>query len=1301
MMDNGRNRGEEAESSGARRSPGQHSLSTELGEPRARATGVGTIPPNAGAENGLGSRLGFESLITRISTRFVNLEAGQLDEGIGEALEAVGRFSGVDRSYVFQLRADGTTIDNTHEWCAPGIEPQIAKLQALPLDEGFPWVAKRLRALETVNIRRVAELPSEARAERASFQEQDIQSLVLVPMVFEGRFIGFLGFDSVRRETTWSGEETSLLRMVGECFANALERRRAQRLLEIQRDIALALGSATDLKAALDELLEITSQIEAVDGGGVYLVDDRTGKLDLVSHYGLSPPFVQSVSSFGPESPHAAIVGAGKPVFSRVAEYTGPVRGRCEEEGIRALAVIPIQNKGRPIAAINLASRSHGRFPDGSRHALEAIAAQIGGLIVRLGAQAELRTSRNNLQTLFDTLDDMLFILDVNGRIVHVNPAVEKRMGYSKEELLRMNVFDVHPPEDRERAVAIIAKMLDGKASTCPIPLKTKSGSLIQVETKVNRGDWGGQPVLFGICRDISERKRNEQKIRRLNEDLERRVAERTSQLRFQAQLLDSVRESVIATDLEGRVVYWGRGAEALYGYTAEEVMGKPVTFLVKPQDEAEELDRLGQVRETGSWRGQYQQRRRDGTVFCADTLISLVKDENGQPCGMIGIDRDITKRRQTESLLRIQRDLGIALASTSHLEAAAQCLLEACTQIQEVEACSLYSADERTGQAVLISHVGPPGGAEAVASKLSLDAPQIQAARAGTSVYPGPGEWQAEAGRGDLTFGPSAILPVQYFGRLIALLVVRMNNHRGLSQATRTGLEAIATGIGGVFSRIRAETALQESERKYRDLAELLPQPVFEAERDGTLVYANRAAFATFRYEEDDLAKGGVNVLDMVAWEFLDKAKRNIGRVLQGEQLAGNEYTLLRKDGTAFEGVIFTNPVVREDRMAGIRGIIVDVSGIKETEAALRRERDFAERLIEAAPTIVLVLDTAGRVVRCNPHVATLTGYPLQEIVGEDWFAKFLPNSERLEVRAFFEEMVSGRDVTTRTNSIVTRDGQRREIEWRNRTLKADDGTTTGVLAIGHDVTELREAQRQALQAERLAAIGQMVAGLAHESGNALQRTQSCLEMLALKLQDRPSALDLLDRMQIAQDRLQNLYKDVRQYAAPMVLARASARLRDIVQQAWANLEPIRSGRHARLGGCCLLTEDVCHVDPDALERVFQNLFENSLAACPDRVEITVARSDTLLDGQPAVEVAVRDNGTGLNGEQRKRIFEPFFTTKTRGTGLGMAISRRIVEAHGGRIQVGRDCARGAEIVITLPKGVDDDTAQDCHRGR
>jgi len=242
----------------------------------------------------------------------------------------------------------------------------------------------------------------------------------------------------------------------------------------------------------------------------------------------------------------------------------------------------------------------------------------------------------------------------------------------------------------------------------------------------------------------------------------------------------------------------------------------------------------------------------------------------------------------------------------------------------------------------------------------------------------------------------------------------------------------------------------------------------------------------------------------------------------------------------------------------------------------------------------------------------------------------------------------------------------------------------------------ELRLAQDKLMQAERLAAIGQTMTGLAHESRNALQRSQACLEMLALEVKDRPAALHFVARIQKAQDHLHQLYEEVRDYAAPIRLRYADHNLRTLLEQTWEHLASQRNGREARLDFDERDEWCSCRVDGFGIEQVFRNILENSLSACTDPVRITAGIQHCRLADKPAVQVSLADNGPGLTAVVKTRIFEPFFTTKTKGTGLGMAISRRIVEAHGGLIAIGTaepaqfegapSERHGAEIIVILP---------------
>ncbi|MFX0081535.1 MAG: PAS domain S-box protein [Candidatus Hodarchaeota archaeon] len=125
-----------------------------------------------------------------------------------------------------------------------------------------------------------------------------------------------------------------------------------------------------------------------------------------------------------------------------------------------------------------------------------------------------IETTKNNLQNLFNSMEDLIFVLDFESRILHVNSIVLKRLNYSKEDLIGKSALKVHPPDQREEAAMIIKEMIEGKRETCPIPLLTKDGDLIPVETKVTRGKWGNRNVLFGISRDITERKKAEEALK-------------------------------------------------------------------------------------------------------------------------------------------------------------------------------------------------------------------------------------------------------------------------------------------------------------------------------------------------------------------------------------------------------------------------------------------------------------------------------------------------------------------------------------------------------------------------------------------------------------------------------------------------------------------------------------------------------------------------------------------------------------------------------------------------------------------
>jgi len=224
-------------------------INDEEGNPAYLAASAIDITDRKEAENKLIYRQAFERVVSEISSNFVKLRIGEKDVGINSALEAIGTFTDADRAYVFKFSDDGVLADNTHEWCAEGIEPQIENLKNIPFSDEMPWFSERIRKHQVVHIPDVKALPPEAALERGHFEAQNIRSLVVVPMIIGSRLIGFLGFDSVRESRIWSDDDQNLLRFISQVIANKIERAR----VEEEREELI-----TDLEAANAELERFT-----------------------------------------------------------------------------------------------------------------------------------------------------------------------------------------------------------------------------------------------------------------------------------------------------------------------------------------------------------------------------------------------------------------------------------------------------------------------------------------------------------------------------------------------------------------------------------------------------------------------------------------------------------------------------------------------------------------------------------------------------------------------------------------------------------------------------------------------------------------------------------------------------------------------------------------------------------------------------------------------------------------------------------------------------------------------------------
>lgn len=349
---------------------------------------------------------------------------------------------------------------------------------------------------------------------------------------------------------------------------------------------------------------------------------------------------------------------------------------------------------------------------------------------------------------------------------------------------------------------------------------------------------------------------------------------------------------------------------------------------------------------------------------------------------------------------------------------------------------------------------------------------------------------------------------------------------------------------------------------------------------------------------------------------------------------------------------------------------------------------------ILEASLDAIVTIDERGIVLSFNPSAERMFGYTAGEIVGRN-VSLLMPSPDRERHDEYIARYLrTGEPHVIGRNREVTaqkKDGTPFPIYLSVAEIPGPPRFFTGIVRNLSEIRQAREeivdAQNRLVQSERLSAIGQAMTGLAHEARNALARSEAALRMLSRRTEDRPELVEYIQRALRAQNDLQRLFEEVRQYAAPLKLDLRRLDVRVLVREAWEELAVSREGRDTRLVEVTAAADAICRADEFALRRVFRNILDNSLQSCPDPVLVTIEYSDAELAGKRALRISISDRGPGIPPGNAERLFEAFFTTRTRGTGLGLAIVRRIVESHGGSVRLGPS-QQGATFIIELPRG-------------
>ncbi len=427
-------------------------------------------------------------------------------------------------------------------------------------------------------------------------------------------------------------------------FEDITERKKAEFHLSLQRDLGIGLSAASTIQDTLDLSLALMLKTEIVDRGGIYLLNNKTNNLELSVHRNVSDDFVKSTSIYTQETAEVKLVMEGQPVYKVYNDLLGPDKKPVSNDQISQIAVIPIQNEGKVFGSLNLGTACTEVFSLKDRFTLEAFANQIGIAIARIHAEDALKTSQLNFQLMFDTLDDFMFILNMEGKILKTNPVVQKRLGFSEEELYTMHVLEVHPPERRVEAGNIVNEMLTGKALFCPVPLITKDGVHIPVETRVVMGRWDNEDALYGISRDITERRKAEKELQ-LRESFLSAVINNHPGMFW---LKDIAGKFIMVNDKNNIFLHENnsKAQQSVIGKTDFDFLSKEVS-----EKHREEDNRVMESRQPIIKEEYISSEKND---FWYEIFKFPVVDKKGVVIGVSGYAIDITERKVSETRLRM-----------------------------------------------------------------------------------------------------------------------------------------------------------------------------------------------------------------------------------------------------------------------------------------------------------------------------------------------------------------------------------------------------------------------------------------------------------------------------------------------------------------------------------------------------------------------------------------------------------------------------------------------------------------------
>ena len=878
---------------------------------------------------------------------------------------------------------------------------------------------------------------------------------------------------------------------------------------------------------------------------------------------------------------------------------------------------------------------------------------EIGGIIIytevtteRKKAEKALIESEMKYRAFFENSMDAILLTNSNGKTLSANQAACDMFGYTEEELIKLGKEGIEDITDLRLSALLAERKLKGKAQG-EVSFIRKDGSRFPAEISTTIIQSTGELSRSSmIIRDITERKNIQNKIK------------------FHAELLNNVGKAVIATDLRFHVTYWNDEARKIYGWSAEEAMGQFIVDLIHIEASNEQVSELMSTISQGeTWSGELQVKRKDDRRFLAEVTEAPILDYNGQLTGMIGISSDITERKQAEEAL-------LKLSSAVEQTIDTIVITDRNGTIEYVnkafEEITGYSMEETVGQTPRILKSGFKDQSYYESMWKTIVAGNVFC-----------DEVVNIKKNGELFYEQKTISPI----------------------FDKNGVITHFVGTGVDLSRQkRTEQALIESEELYRSLFENM---------------LNGFAYCKMIYEQgnpQDFIYLAVNKSFEQLTGLKDVAGRHVSEVIPG---------IRKSDPGLFEiygRVAATgHPETFETYVEGLKmwfyisvyspqkdyfvAIFDVITARKNAEEVLRQSEAKFRKLINSLPDPVLVVDTQGRIVYCNNASMSTFDYSMDEMLCKsiEMLIPYRYRQHHFEMRNTYFQKPGSRSVGPgRELFALRKDGHEFPAEITLESI--DINNNPFVLAIVRDITErklfekeLITAKEKAEESDRLKSA--FLANMSHEVRTPLNSIIGFSQLLSDSYYEEEQRNEFIQHIVSNSNNLLSIISDIMDISKLEAGQITIRKKRINTYQFVSDIKDqyLKQAREKnlnlkfippRLGG-----KTIVLADDERLGQVLNNLVGNAIKF--------TNKGSIVVGYQPygkIVEFYVKDTGIGISHEYQEKIFDRFRqveeeNTRTYGgNGLGLTISKRLVELMGGKIWVESEPGKGSSFYFTLP---------------